>query len=121
VERLGTSVSPTLKPTRASLSSGDGVEGRFVAYSTPFSEIPLWTRKGDVFGWVHRCGSGSLGGRSTLRDKSLPVGGLGCVLHVESLDASREVSIGLVGFSSRACSASRTDRGTRFFQTRLLR
>jgi len=69
-----TFVSPTLKPIRASLTFGNGVEGRVEAYSSPLPGISLRTRKGAVFELVPKCGSGSLGGRSS------PGGqGLACV------------------------------------------
>ncbi len=109
------------KPMRAFLTSADGVEGRFEAYNMPGS--PLWTQKGDVFGYVPRCGIGSLGGKSSMRNNYLSsdVGGVGRILQVESTIASRAASTGLVGFDGRACSASKTDRGTRLCQTRVLR
>jgi len=97
-------VSSTLKPMRASLTSGNGVEGRFESYSTPLPVISLWTRKGNEFGWVRKCGRGSLGWRPSLRDKSLLVGSDGCVLQDESQVASMAVSTGLVGFTRRACT-----------------
>jgi hypothetical protein len=110
---------------RTSLTSAVGVEGRFEAYSMPLLGIPLRTRKGGVrarvgarvrerFSW----GKALAPGYSPLL---FIVGGVGRVLQVESLAASRAASTDLVGFGSRARSASRTDQGMRFCQTRVLR
>jgi len=99
------SVSLTVKPMRASLTSRDGVKGRFETYNTPLPEISSWNRKGNVFGWVPKCGSGSLGRRPSLGDKTLPEGGDRCVFHDESPAISESVSTSLVGLTSRACSA----------------
>ena len=57
MENPGTSVSPTLlNLMRASLASGDNVEGRFESNNTPLPGILLWIRKGGVFGLVPSLG-----------------------------------------------------------------
>ena len=73
VESPGMSVSPTLKPVRAFLTSGDGMEGQFESYSTPLPGILVCTRKGNVFRWVPTCGSDYLGRRPSPRGKDLHV------------------------------------------------